>query len=186
MTIPATRATLLDQLGRVFRERGYEGATLTQLAAATGLGKASLYHHFPGGKAEMAEALLRDAVAAAERLAFSHLDGPGAPGERLERFLGGYGDYLQHSGGQCLLAVLTLGSGSSEHAARITTQFEHWQHALARVFEACGQKRKRATRSATELLAQLYGAQVLCKLFDDPRYLRQTLKRLARSLPEPA
>jgi len=53
------RDALLRQLGQVFRERGYEGATLTQLAAATGLGKASLYHHFPGGKAEMADVLVR-------------------------------------------------------------------------------------------------------------------------------
>jgi len=57
------RDALLRQLGQVFRERGYEGATLTQLAAATGLGKASLYHHFPGGKAEMADVLVRDAIA---------------------------------------------------------------------------------------------------------------------------
>jgi TetR/AcrR family transcriptional regulator, lmrAB and yxaGH operons repressor len=186
MTNPTSRAALLDQLGAVFRERGYEGATLTQLAAATGLSKASLYHHFPGGKAEMAEMLLRDAVAAAQRLAFSHLDGVGSPGERLERFVEGYGEYLQHSGGQCLLAVLTLGSDSRGHAAPITAQFEVWQNQLARVFEACGHKRKRAARAATELLAQLYGAQVLCKLFDDPRYVRQALKRLARTLPETA
>jgi TetR/AcrR family transcriptional regulator, lmrAB and yxaGH operons repressor len=181
MTTTTTRATLIDQIGQVFRARGYEGATLTHLSAATGLSKASLYHHFPGGKAEMAEVLLRDAVSEAQRRAFSLLEGPGSPRERLERFVAGYGDYLQYSGGQCLLAVLTLGSGSSEHAARIATQLGDWQESLARVFEARGQKRKRALRSAADLLAQLYGAQALSKLFGDPKYLRQTLKRLARS-----
>lgn len=180
------RVTLLLQLGRVFRERGYEGATLAQLAAATGLGKASLYHHFPGGKAEMAEALVREAVADAQRRAFSQLDGNRPPAERLERFIAGFDDYLQHSDGQCLLAVLTLGSGSSEHAARIAAQFEDWQGALARVFEAAGQKRKRAARSAADLLVQLYGAQMLSKLTGDPKYLRQTIKRLGRSLAETA
>ncbi|MDH3644464.1 MAG: TetR/AcrR family transcriptional regulator, partial [Gammaproteobacteria bacterium] len=44
----ATRESLEDQLVTVFKKRGYEGATLNQLADATGLSKASLYHHFPG------------------------------------------------------------------------------------------------------------------------------------------
>jgi TetR/AcrR family transcriptional regulator, lmrAB and yxaGH operons repressor len=183
MPTTATRARLLDQLGQVFRNRGYEGATLTRLSAATGLGKASLYHHFPGGKAEMIEVLLREAVTEAQRRAFSHLDGPGTPAERLQRFLAGYGDYLQHSGGQCLLAVLTLGSGSSEHADRIATQLKDWQAALARAFEGCGQKRKRAARSAFDLLTQLYGAQAMARLAGEPKLLGQALKRLARRMP---
>jgi TetR/AcrR family transcriptional regulator, lmrAB and yxaGH operons repressor len=182
MTTTTTRATLIDQIGQVFRDRGYEGATLTQLSAATGLSKASLYHHFPGGKAEMADVLLRDAVAEAQRRAFSHLEGDGSPRERLERFVVGYADYLQYSGGQCLLAVLTLGSGSNDHGERIATQLADWQEALARVFEARGQKRKRAVRSAADLLAQLYGAQTLSKLLGDPKYLRQTLKRLGSGI----
>jgi TetR/AcrR family transcriptional regulator, lmrAB and yxaGH operons repressor len=181
MTSTTTRASLIDQIGQVFRTRGYEGATLTQLSAATGLSKASLYHHFPGGKAEMADVLLRDAVSEAQRRAFAHLEGSGSPRERLERFIAGYGDYLQYSGGQCLLAVLTLGSGSSDHAQRISEQLDDWQEALARVFESRGQKRKRAVRSAAELLTQLYGAQTMSKLLGDPKYLRQTLKRLGRS-----
>lgn len=186
MPTTATRTRLLDQLGQVFRSRGYEGATLTQLAAATGLGKASLYHHFPGGKAEMIDVLLREAVAEVQRRAFSHLDGPGTPAERLQRFLDGYGDYLQHSDGQCLLAVLTLGSGTSDHGARIAGQLQDWHGALARAFEACGQKRKRAARSANDLLTHLYGAQTMARLTGDPKYLKQTLKRLGRRLPGPA
>ena len=55
---PARRIELLNALSDVFRKRGYEGATLAELAAAANLGRASLYHHFPGGKAEMARQVL--------------------------------------------------------------------------------------------------------------------------------
>ena len=48
----------IAQLLTVFRRYGYEGATLTRLSEATGLGKASLYHHFPKGKEEIAAAVL--------------------------------------------------------------------------------------------------------------------------------
>jgi AcrR family transcriptional regulator len=40
---------------KLFRQFGYDGVTLSKISQATGLGKASLYHYFPGGKAEMAE-----------------------------------------------------------------------------------------------------------------------------------
>ena len=42
-----SREDLLDRLLLVFRDRGFEGATIAEIARATGLGKASLYHHFP-------------------------------------------------------------------------------------------------------------------------------------------
>src|SRR2546423_8572951 len=45
---------VLDRLMDAFREKGYEGASLAELSAATGLNKSSLYHYFPGGKQDMA------------------------------------------------------------------------------------------------------------------------------------
>lgn len=181
--VTANRATLLAQLAEVFRQRGYEGATLTQLSAATGLGKASLYHHFPGGKAEMMESLLRDTVADLERGAFGRLNGPEPPDERLQRFLAGFADYLDQTDGQCLLAVLALGSVHETHGQEIAAQFRDWQQALARVFEERGEKPKRAARRAGEVLDRIYGAQVVSRLTGDAKHRRRAFKRLARELP---
>lgn len=44
------RAEAVRRLVKTFRQSGYEGTTLSQISQATGLGKASLYHHFPNGK----------------------------------------------------------------------------------------------------------------------------------------
>ena len=54
MSSAAERAGILPVLAEVFRAHGYEGASLSLITRATGLGKGSLYHLFPGGKAEMA------------------------------------------------------------------------------------------------------------------------------------
>ncbi|MEM8810542.1 MAG: TetR/AcrR family transcriptional regulator, partial [Cyanobacteria bacterium P01_G01_bin.38] len=43
-----TKDAAIAKLTPVFRRYGYEGASLSMLSKATGLGKASLYHHFPG------------------------------------------------------------------------------------------------------------------------------------------
>src|SRR6201987_6130418 len=51
-------ADLLAALAEVFREHGFEGASIALISERTGLGKGSLYHFFPGGKEEMAGAVL--------------------------------------------------------------------------------------------------------------------------------
>ena len=45
-----TREAVVERLMAVIRREGYDGASLAQLSKATGLGKGSLYHHFPSGK----------------------------------------------------------------------------------------------------------------------------------------
>src|SRR4029078_10699962 len=54
------RSQVLRALGEVFRAHGYEGASLTLITEATGLGKGSLYQLFPGGKEQMAAEVLAD------------------------------------------------------------------------------------------------------------------------------
>ena len=50
--------TVLAALVQTFRQYGYEGASLSMLSEASGLGRSSLYHYFPNGKADMAQAAL--------------------------------------------------------------------------------------------------------------------------------
>ena len=48
----------LNTLTGLFRDRGYDGTSLSLIMKATGLVKASLYHRFRGGKEEMAETVM--------------------------------------------------------------------------------------------------------------------------------
>jgi len=58
-----SKEQIADRLFTVFRDRGFEGASIADLSRATGLGKSSLYHHFPAGKEQMAEAVLERTTA---------------------------------------------------------------------------------------------------------------------------
>jgi AcrR family transcriptional regulator len=180
-----SREALLTSLEPVFLSRGYEGATLTQLAQASGLGKASLYHHFPGGKAEMADVLLRECVARLEQYAFARLNEAKAPEDRLRRFVDGFESYASGGERQCLVAVLAQGSFAEHHGQRISNQFQAWHRHLAAVFEETGLKPKRADRAAQLLLAELYGYLLTARLLDDPTHFKRGVKRLKKDLPQP-
>ncbi len=71
---PATQDRILDAALEVFSERGFEGATVRQIAAKVGVTDPALYSHFKGKK-EIFEALMKEAgpdllatIAGGERL----------------------------------------------------------------------------------------------------------------------
>ncbi|RYZ76568.1 MAG: TetR/AcrR family transcriptional regulator, partial [Proteobacteria bacterium] len=43
-----SKTEILSVLLSEFRISGYEGVSMSRISEVTGLGKASLYHHFPG------------------------------------------------------------------------------------------------------------------------------------------
>jgi AcrR family transcriptional regulator len=177
------RKALLGMLGEVFETCGYDGATLARLSAATGLGKASLYHHFPGGKSEMAAALLRDRVASLERQAFSRLNGNGPAVERLSAFIDGFRAYVQDGERPCLVQSFSEGTASVRHGETIARQYVDWLARLTDTFAEAGLKPKRAERAAADLMAGLYGSLVTARLSREPRVFRRQAKRLKRTLP---
>ena len=56
----ADRRDVVPLLAGVFGDHGWNGSSLSLISSRTGLGKGSLYHFFPRGKTEMAEAVLDD------------------------------------------------------------------------------------------------------------------------------
>lgn len=186
---PATKQVLINQLRTVFVARGYDGATLNNLASAANLSKASLYHHFPGGKPEMAGALVRHAIADLQSRAFRHLGSSQPPNKRIIAFIDGFFDYTDAGQTDCLLAILNHHSTASEETAgqqqTIAAQFDDWHAALADVFEEAGAQRKKAEREAHDLLAALYGALLMAKMHNQPRLFAQAVKRIKKRFKSP-
>jgi AcrR family transcriptional regulator len=75
---------LLTVAVRVFTERGYDGTTMDDLAAALGITKSSIYHHVSGKKEILKRALDR-ALDALEAVLAAARSRPEPPERRLER-----------------------------------------------------------------------------------------------------
>jgi TetR/AcrR family transcriptional regulator, lmrAB and yxaGH operons repressor len=98
---------LLARLARVFAEVGYEGASLSLLAEATGLQKASLYHRFPGGKKQMAEEVLAATATWLETHVLGPLKAPGKAVDRLALVAANLDGFYQGGARACLLNMLS-------------------------------------------------------------------------------
>ena len=157
---------VLDGLLRVFSARGFDGASLMELAAACNRSKASLYHHFPGGKQQMIESLVVRCQRALDQQAFAclqELKGKKAARKALNEFVQGFANYLQQHQGNCLLATLALTQpGLLGDTQKI--QLAEWQAALSHACQQLGHKPKPAKRLAQASLARLYGSLTLAAM----------------------
>ncbi len=177
---------LIAGLSRVFRDVGYEGASLTALANATGLKKASLYHRFPDGKTQMAQEVL----AAAETWLNSHvlavLRTTAPPAQRIDAMVRQLDAFYDGGRQACLLNML-----SSAHMQRgpFTTQirkiFTLWIDALAAVLVEAGLTPPNAQARAQRALALVQGALVLARGMGTPQPFQDCLKTLPDELLAP-
>jgi TetR/AcrR family transcriptional repressor of lmrAB and yxaGH operons len=59
--VPRHRQPIVNAAVRLFRRQGYAGTGLNDIVDESGAPKGSLYHYFPGGKASIAAAAVREA-----------------------------------------------------------------------------------------------------------------------------
>jgi TetR/AcrR family transcriptional repressor of lmrAB and yxaGH operons len=113
------RAELLPLLGEVFRARGYEGATLALITRATGLGKGSLYHFFPGGKQQMAAEVLDEIDRWFEVNIFAPLRQTDDPDRAVVAMIKATDDYFRSGHRVCLVGVIALGASRDTFASQV-------------------------------------------------------------------
>jgi len=178
----AERADVLPALGELFREHGYDGASLSLIVARTGLGKGSLYHFFPGGKAEMAEAVLAEIAAWFESRVFAPLRAEPDPRRAVAGMLEAVDEYFRSGRRVCLVGAFALGDARDRFAAPIAGYFSDWRQALASALERSGRTRDDAESLAEEAVGAIQGALVLARAEGDPAAFGRTLERLRARL----
>ncbi|MBW4634188.1 MAG: TetR/AcrR family transcriptional regulator [Iphinoe sp. HA4291-MV1] len=177
-----SREEVIAQLTKMFRQYGYEGTTLARLSEATGLGKASLYHHFPKGKEEMAQAVLESMSDRVEASILASLRGCGEPLERI-RVMTTNVDKLYSSGKQsCLLAVLALSEAKDLFHNEIQNALNLWINTLAQVLVEAGIEHSQAQQRAEDAILKIQGSLILARSLDNTAPFKRVLDRLPEEL----
>ena len=176
--VVAERSDALPVLAEVFREHGYEGASLSLISEATGLGKGSLYHFFPGGKEEMAESVLSEIDGWFENHVFAPLQKASRPEDAIAAMFDSVDAYFRSGRRVCLVGALALGDTRDRFAGEVRSYFSRWVDALSRALIQSKRSSASARALAEEVVAGIQGAIVLSRALDDPRAFARALARM--------
>ena len=175
------RADIVPLLGEVFREFGYEGASLSRITGRTGLGKGSLYHFFPGGKEEMARAVLDDVDAWFERHVFAPLRDE-APEAAIEGMWEAVTAYFRSGARICLVGAFALDGTRDRFAHAVSGYFARWIAALGGALVRRGWAAAEAHSRAEETVLGIQGALVLARATGDQAVFVRAVDRLRARL----
>lgn len=177
-----SRSQVITSLLRAFRRNGYDGASLSRLSEETGLRRASLYHHFPGGKEDMARAVVTSAAQDFGDIVLAPLKAPGTPRERLESMMAALSTFYDGGKEACILALMTVGDGREVFAPEVRAGLRGWIEALVAVLCEAGQTEAVARDRAQDAVAQVQGALVLARGLNDTGVFQRLIDRLPREL----
>jgi AcrR family transcriptional regulator len=156
---------MIESAVALFRERGVQGTSFSDVLAHSGAPRGSIYHHFPGGKAQLAEEATRyagEVIAAGLAAALGEKD----PAAAVRGFAGLYRELLRRSdfAAGCPVVSATL-EGDRSAAARDAAgaAFERWEELLADAFAQRGVTAERARSLATLAIAAIEGGIVLAR-----------------------
>lgn len=176
------KETYIPCLLRLFRQYGYDGATLSKISEATGLGKASLYHHFPGGKDEMVEAVLDYLEHWMEQNILQLLKSQDDPKSRLQLMCDRLSEVYDGGKQPCLFAILLLGSARDVFHDRVQSIYQQWIEAITALLIESGMDQTLAQERGEDAVIAIQGALILSQGLNTPVPFQRIVRELPREL----
>jgi TetR/AcrR family transcriptional repressor of lmrAB and yxaGH operons len=161
-----SRAALINTAGTLFRRQGYAATGLNQILDDAGVKAGSLYHHFPGGKQELAAAVVETAGSGIDRVLRAALAEDVPVTVVVDRWLDLLAAGLAADGrdGCPVEPIATESVHASEIVRRAAARaFEGWCSAIAERLRADGWTDERAGEIALAVVSIIEGALVLSR-----------------------
>lgn len=156
---------MIRSAATLFRERGVEGTAFADVLEHSAAPRGSVYHHFPGGKQQLAEEATRwagELMGAGIAAALREED----PAAALDGFVGLWRGVLEESdfeAGCPIVAAALEGDRSPGARAAAAAAFREWRRLLADAFAGAGLPAAEADSLATLFIAAIEGAIVLAR-----------------------
>jgi TetR/AcrR family transcriptional repressor of lmrAB and yxaGH operons len=160
-----SRQRMIETAAVVMRERGVEATSFSEVLARSGAPRGSIYHHFPGGKAQLIEEATRyagDFSAAGLTAALGEDD----PVAAVQAFTAGWIRILRKSdfaAGCPVVAAALEGERTPGAREAAAAAFTHWERLLTDAIETHTDSHERAQALATLVIASVEGAVVLAR-----------------------
>ncbi len=163
----ATRDRIVQSSAELFRRQGFTGTGVKQIVAAASAPFGSIYHHFPGGKEQLGEEVIRYSGAIYGSL-IDLFFAPGAdPVAATQAFFEGAAQTLRETdyADACPIATVALEVSSTSEPMReaCADVFESWIAAAAGRLAEGGVGNDQARTLAIAMIASLEGAFVLAR-----------------------
>jgi len=162
----ATRQRMIDSAAAVIAERGFEAASFTEIINRAGTTRGVIYHHFPGGKYQLAEEVLARSGRAAQAF-IEALRAADDPVAAVRAYVNLWRNSLETSSFQagCPVVAVVADAAADNPSLRQAANetFSLWQAALGTVLQRGGIAAVRAARLATVAISAVEGAVLLCR-----------------------
>lgn len=159
------RRGVVEAARALFRSRGYHRTSMSDIGAACGLLKGSVYHHFPGKEA-LGRAVIEQEAADTGQALFRITREESRPEEeRLADFCRAVEELFLNTEGGSLMANLAhdIPGLPAGYAGPVRDYFGDWIEALAGLLER-RHGRHRALELATDYTARVFGALMMVRL----------------------
>jgi TetR/AcrR family transcriptional regulator, lmrAB and yxaGH operons repressor len=166
---PDSKEKTVLAAAKLLRRQGYNGTALSDILAAAGSPRGSLYFHFPNGKEQIAVAALAHAANTVRQGIAGAAKTSKSPDEFLIRIARGMGADLERSDFKegCPIAptALEISGASDALTAAARAAFQGWEQEIANGLQAFRFTPERAQLLATAALSQLEGALLLARTY---------------------
>lgn len=171
------KSDFLLRCWEVFHKQGYYNTSMQELATATGLQKAGLYHHYPT-KQQLMESVMEFALEQFRSYVLSVADDESLPPEqRLEKLLRRHRRLATLHRQGCFFANIGLETGHEELFNHVLiNSMNEWAEAVARLLSHAMPVAE-AQLQAQRLIMEYEGAVLFYKITGQEQYLEDFIAR---------
>jgi TetR/AcrR family transcriptional repressor of lmrAB and yxaGH operons len=179
-----SRERMVKSAASLISSRGVSATSFSDVLADSGAPRGSIYHHFPGGKEQLATEAVRwtsDRV-----VAYLRAGTETTPAAVLARFIQLWRQVVvtSNAASGCVVAGVALDTGAEDGLMDVAREtFRSWESVLAEQLAQAGVPEQRAKGIAIATLAGMEGALILCRAEGTVQPLDEIAQELVRLLP---
>lgn len=180
MKFSKTYLKILSVSKKKFQAHGYAAVGIGEILEESGVSRSSLYHFFPGGKEELAQAVLRDIQKDSMQRLESFFFQSDNPVQEFENYFLAKADEIDHGDNRVSVNMLLMEAAESssrlhELACEIIDSLNAYFY---KQVERCGFSEELTCQVASAVLSMSLGAMNYCSITGKSTLLRNVVQQL--------